>query len=59
MGEALNIVKNYNVEQVVFNSGSLVKLEKELIVELDKLNINYDFLKGEMLFQLEKLKCIV
>ena len=45
MGEALNIVKNYNVEQVVFNSGSLVKLEKELIVELDKLNINYDFLK--------------
>ena len=45
MGEALNIVKNYNVEQVVFNSGSLVKLEKELIIELDKLNINYDFLK--------------
>ena len=44
-GWSFKYCKNYNVEQVVFNSGSLVKLEKELIVELDKLNINYDFLK--------------
>ena len=41
MGEAINLVDNFNVEKVIFNCGSYNDLEKELIKVLDKKKINY------------------
>lgn len=41
MGEAINLVENFKVENVIFNCGSYNDLEKELIEILDKKNINY------------------
>ena len=31
MGEAINLVENFNVEQVIFNCGEFNELEKDLI----------------------------
>ena len=41
MGEAINLVKNFKVEKVIFNCGSYNDLEKELIKVLDKKKIKY------------------
>lgn len=41
MGEAINLVNNFNVEKVIFNCGSYNDLEKELIKVLDKKKIKY------------------
>ena len=41
MGEAINLVKNFKVEKVIFNCGSYNDLEKELIKVLDKKHIKY------------------
>ena len=41
MGEAVNIVNNIKIDNVVFNCGSFNNLEKELIKLLDKKNISY------------------
>ena len=41
MGEAINLVDNFNVEKVIFNFGSYNDLEKELIKVLDKEKIKY------------------
>ena len=41
MGEAINLVKNYKVEKVIFNCGPSNDLEKELIKVLDKKKIKY------------------
>ena len=41
MGEAINLVDNFNVEKVIFNFGSYNDLEKELIKVLDKKKIKY------------------
>ncbi len=41
MGEAINLVDNFNVEKVIFNCRSYNDLEKELIKVLDKKKINY------------------
>ena len=41
MGEAVNLVNDFKVEQVVFNCGEFNELEKELIKVLDKKKINY------------------
>ena len=41
MGEAVNLVKNFKVEKVIFNCGSYNDLEKELIKVLDKKKIKY------------------
>lgn len=41
MGEAINLIKNFRVENVVFNCGCVNYLEKELIKELKKRKINY------------------
>ncbi|MDD3305276.1 MAG: hypothetical protein PHT75_04115 [Bacilli bacterium] len=43
MGESFNIVKQFKVNNILLNGGSLVKLEKSLINELDKLKIPYNF----------------
>ena len=40
MGEAINLVNNFNVEKVIFNCVEYNDLEKELIKVLDKKNIN-------------------
>ena len=37
MGEAINLVKNFKVEKVIFNCGEYNDLEKELIRVLDNL----------------------
>ena len=41
MGEAINLVKNFKVEKVIFNCGSYNDLEKELIKVLDKKKIKH------------------
>ena len=41
MGEAVNLVNDFKVEQVVFNCGEFNDLEKELIKVLDKKHIKY------------------
>ena len=41
MGEAINLVNNFKVENVIFNCGEYNDLEKELIKVLDKKNIKY------------------
>ena len=41
MGEAINLVKNFKVEKVIFNCGEYNVLEKELIKVLDKKKIKY------------------
>ncbi len=41
MGEAINLVNNFNVEKVIFNCGPYNELEKELIKVLDKKKIKY------------------
>ena len=41
MGEAINLVKNFKVEKVIFNCGEFNDLEKELIKVLDKKKIKY------------------
>ena len=40
-GEAINLVNNYKVENVIFNCGPYNDLEKELIKVLDKKKIKY------------------
>jgi competence protein ComEC len=46
MGESVDIVKQFKVQRVILNDGSLVDLESSLIKELKYLNIPYDFGKG-------------
>ena len=41
MGEAINLVDNFNVEKVIVNCGPYNDLEKELIKVLDKKKIKY------------------
>ena len=41
MGEAINLVENFKVENVIFNCGPYNDLEKELIKVLDKKKIKY------------------
>ena len=41
MGEAINLVNNFKVENVIFNCGPYNDLEKELIDVLNKKNIEY------------------
>lgn len=41
MGEAINLVNNFKVKNVVFNCGEFNELEKELIKVLDKKKIKY------------------
>ena len=41
MGEAINLVNNFKVENVIFNCGTYNDLEKELIKVLDKKKIKY------------------
>ena len=41
MGEAINLVNNFNVEKVIFNCGPYNDLEKELIKVLNKKKIKY------------------
>ena len=41
MGETINIVNNFKVDEVIFNCGTLNGLEKELIKVLDKREIKY------------------
>ena len=41
MGEAINLVENFKVENVIFNCREYNDLEKELIKVLDKKKIPY------------------
>ncbi len=41
MGEAINLVKNFKVEKVIFNCGEFNNLESKLIKLLDKKKIKY------------------
>ncbi len=41
MGEAINLVNNFEVEKVIFNCGEFNDLEQELIKVLDKKKIKY------------------
>ena len=51
MGEAINLVNNFQVEKVIFNCGEYNDLEKELIKVLDEKRINYySFIKELNIF---------
>ena len=41
MGEAINLVENFKVDNVIFNCGEFNELEQELIEVLDKKKIPY------------------
>lgn len=41
MGEAINLVENFEVEKVIFNCGEFNELERDLIKVLDKKKIPY------------------
>lgn len=41
MGEAINLVENFNVEKVIFNCGPYNDLESKLIKVLDRKKIKY------------------
>ncbi len=41
VGEAINLINNFNVKNVIFNVGNINKLEKNIIKVLDKKKINY------------------
>ena len=41
MGEAENLINNFNVENVIFNCGESNELETRLIQTLEKKNILY------------------
>ena len=41
MGEAINLVENFKVENVIFNCGEFNELEQDLIKVLDKNKIEY------------------
>ena len=41
MGEAIDLVENFKVENVIFNCGEFNELEKDLISILDKKKIPY------------------
>ena len=41
MGEAINLVENFNVEKAIFNCGKFNDLEQELIKVLDKKKTPY------------------
>lgn len=41
MGEAIDLVENFNVEKVIFNCGEFNELEQDLINVLDKKKIPY------------------
>ena len=48
MGEAINLVNNFKVENVIFNCGEFNELEQELIKELDKKKISYYYCIKEL-----------
>lgn len=41
MGESINLVENFKIENVIFNTGKFNYLEQELIKKLNKKNIPY------------------
>ena len=41
MGEAINLINNFKVAEVIFNCGKNNNLEQELIKVLDKKKIKY------------------
>ena len=41
MGEAINLINNYQIDNVIFNCGEYNNLENELIELLNKTDINY------------------
>lgn len=49
MGEAINIINNYTVKNIIFNSGSNNDLELELIKFLNNKKINYMFFNSNIL----------
>lgn len=49
IGEAINLLKNYKVDRVIFNCGTLSELEKELKLFLDKRGTNYYFCPNNIL----------
>lgn len=56
MGEALNLVKNFKIDNVVFNCGDNNNLEKKQIELLENTNINYDSCINELKINKYKLQ---
>lgn len=48
MGEAINLVENFKVKNVIFNCGNYNDLEKNLIKVLKKKNIKYSSCINEL-----------
>lgn len=56
MGDAINLVNNFKVKNVIFNCGEFNKLETNLINELKSKNIKYYFCINELDISNYKLK---
>lgn len=41
MGSSINLIDNFNIENVIFNIGTYNELEKDLIKKLKEKNIKY------------------
>ena len=41
MGSSINLIDNFNIENVIFNFGTYNELEKDLIKKLKEKNIKY------------------
>ena len=41
MGSSINLIDNFNIENVIFNIGTYNELEKDLIKKLKEKNIEY------------------
>ena len=48
MGESIDIIKQFKVNKVILNSGSLTELEERLIRTLNQLKTPYSFAKVGM-----------
>ncbi len=51
IGEAKVLIMNYNVNQVIFNCGTLSELETDLKQVLDKKGVNYSFCPSSISFR--------
>lgn len=56
MGEAINLIENFNIENVIFNCGEYNYLEQELIEFLEKKKIKYYSCIKEINIDKHKLK---
>ena len=56
MGEAINLVNNFEVEKVIFNCGEYNDLEKELLSKIDEVSEKLNTYKSEIINKDKQIK---